>query len=100
METRMMRQHTIVAIGLALAGLAVAPSLPAQTDEPVAPAAAPAATVTPPSRGASMAQVERQFGAPAERVAPVGQPPITRWVYPGMVVFFEYDHVVHAVVRR
>jgi hypothetical protein len=100
METRMMRQHTIVAIGLALAGLAVAPSLPAQTDEPAATAAAPGTTLTPPSRGTSMAQVERQFGAPAERVSPVGQPPITRWVYPGMVVFFEYDHVVHAVVRR
>lgn len=50
-----------------------------------------------PSRGTSMAQVERQFGAPAERFAAVGQPPITRWVYPDFVVFFEYSHVIHAV---
>ncbi len=46
-----------------------------------------------------MAQVERQFGAPTERFAAVGQPPITRWVYPA-IVFFEYDHVVHAVALR
>jgi hypothetical protein len=47
-----------------------------------------------------MAQVERQFGAPTERVAAVGQPPITRWVYADKIVFFEYDHVVHAVALR
>jgi hypothetical protein len=47
-----------------------------------------------------MAQVERQYGAPAERFAAVGRPPITRWDYPNMVVFFEYDHVVHAVALR
>ena len=95
-----MRQHTIVALGLALAGLAAAPSVPAQTDTPTVPAATRADAVATPARGTSMAQVERQFGAPAERIAAVGQPPISRWVYPGMVVFFEYDHVVHAVVRR
>jgi len=50
-----------------------------------------------PSRGMSMAQVEARFGVPAERHAPVGQPPITRWVYPGFVVYFEYSHVVHSV---
>jgi hypothetical protein len=95
----MMRKHTIVAIGLALAGLGMAPSLPAQTDAPAAQDA-PVAAVAAPARGTSMNQVERQFGAPVERVAAVGRPPITRWVYPGMVVFFEYEHVVHAVVRR
>ena len=47
-----------------------------------------------------MAQVERQFGAPTERFAAVGQPPITRWVYRTMIVYFEYDHVVHAVTLR
>ena len=46
------------------------------------------------------AQVEAQFGAPAERYAAVGQPPITRWVYPAFVVYFEYQHVVHTVARR
>ena len=52
-----------------------------------------------PARGSSMARVESRFGAPASRSGPVGQPPITRWEYPGFVVFFEYDHVVHSVQR-
>jgi hypothetical protein len=50
-----------------------------------------------PQRGASMKSVESQFGAPATRHPAVGKPPITRWDYPGFSVFFEYQHVVHAV---
>ncbi|MBM4196190.1 MAG: hypothetical protein FJ197_03690 [Gammaproteobacteria bacterium] len=53
-----------------------------------------------PGRGLSMAQVTSRWGEPAARDAAVGQPPITRWSYPGFIVFFEYDHVVHAVVRK
>ena len=56
-------------------------------------------TVQVPARGASMKTVESQFGAPATRHAAVGKPPITRWDYAGFSVFFEYDHVVHAVAR-
>lgn len=54
-------------------------------------------TVDRPARGASMQAVEAKFGAPAQRHSAVGQPPITRWDYPGFSVFFEYEHVVHAV---
>lgn len=50
-----------------------------------------------PSRGMSMAQVEAHFGSPSEKVAPVGRPPITRWVYPGFTVYFEGHLVIHAV---
>jgi len=64
---------------------------------PVQMAPAQAASVAAPVRGSSMAQVERRYGAPSERAAAVGQPPITRWVYPTFTVYFEYDHVVHAV---
>jgi hypothetical protein len=94
-----MRKQTLSALSLALAAFAAAPSLPAQNLEMAAPPAA-AASVGTPARGTTMAQVERQFGAPAERYPAVGQPPITRWVYPSMVVYFEYDHVVHAVALR
>lgn len=51
-----------------------------------------------PARGLTMAQVEARYGAPADRASAVGQPPITRWEYPGLVVYFENDRVVHAVV--
>jgi hypothetical protein len=54
-------------------------------------------TIELPRRGASMSAVEARFGAPAERHAAVGTPPITRWDYAGFSVYFEYQHVVHAV---
>jgi hypothetical protein len=60
-----------------------------------------------PSRGATMAQVESRFGAPQQKVAPIAgpgsrkrNPPITRWVYPNFNVFFEYNHVVDAVLIK
>jgi hypothetical protein len=94
-----MRKQTFTAFSLCLAGLATAPAVPAQNLEMTNPPAA-SVTVATPGRGQSMAQVEQQFGAPAERFAPVGQPPITRWVYADKIVYFEYNHVVHAVTLR
>lgn len=57
-----------------------------------------------PKRGMTMAQVERRFGAPTEKLAPRGgdsarHPVINRWVYPGYTVYFERTHVIHAVVN-
>lgn len=118
-----MGKQFVAAFGFALLGLAGAPALMAQdlqlpnppaADQAAAEAnapveAAPTASASPstsnpapgvavPARGTSMSQVEARHGAPSERAAPVGQPPITRWVYPAFTVYFEYDHVVHAVV--
>ena len=59
-----------------------------------------AASVAAPSRGLSMAQVESRFGEPSQRVGAVGDPPISRWVYPQFVVYFEGSYVIHAVARR
>jgi hypothetical protein len=53
-----------------------------------------------PQRGMSKANVETRFGMPTARISAVGTPPISRWEYPAFVVYFEYDHVVHAAVRR
>ncbi len=62
---------------------------------------------TVPARGQSMAQVEARFGAPTVKHAAISgpnnrraNPPITRWDYPGYSVYFEYTHVVDAVVNR
>jgi len=30
----------------------------------------------------------------------VGKPPISRWEYPGFVVYFEHEHVIHSVVAN
>lgn len=92
-----MHKAWLAVIGLALGGsggISVAQTL----QVPETPAAAPA--VTTPVRGMSMAAVETRYGAPAQRYDAVGQPPITRWVYPSFVVYFEYSHVVHAVAIR
>lgn len=55
---------------------------------------------TTPRRGALKAQVEAQFGAPEQKHAAVGKPPITRWDYPSFSVYFEYDHVIDAVLKK
>jgi hypothetical protein len=54
-------------------------------------------TVERPRRGMSMTAVESRFGQPATRHSAVGQPPITRWDYPGFAVYFEHQFVIHAV---
>ena len=92
-----MRKTVLAAVGIAC-GLVLAPSF-AQNLQMAEPPAAEARAELP-TRGTSMAQVEARFGAPQERYAAVGQPPITRWVYPSFVVYFEYQHVVHAVAVR
>jgi hypothetical protein len=52
-----------------------------------------------PVKGMTMQQVEKQFGAPTHKSMPVGDPPITRWDYADFSVHFEYDKVLHAVVK-
>lgn len=53
-----------------------------------------------------MANVEHIFGAPQEKLPAVPDPgtklhpPITRWIYPGYVVYFEYNYVVHTVLKK
>jgi hypothetical protein len=55
-------------------------------------------SVPHPNRGMTMATVEAKFGAPAAKHNAVGEPPITRWDYPGFSVYFEHQFVIHAVV--
>ncbi len=56
--------------------------------------------VATPARGMTMDQVATKFGAPVTKVPAVGKPPISRWEYPGFVVYFESDHVIHSVVSN
>jgi hypothetical protein len=57
------------------------------------------AGVETPRRGMRMSAVEARFGAPRDRAAAVGNPPITRWEYDGFTVYFENDIVLHSVSR-
>ncbi|MCH8504766.1 MAG: hypothetical protein LAT50_10640 [Ectothiorhodospiraceae bacterium] len=58
------------------------------------------ASMDRPRNGQTMDQVERRFGAPNDRVAAVGEPPISRWIYGEYTVYFEHDRVLRAVERR
>jgi hypothetical protein len=56
--------------------------------------------VATPTRGMTMEQVSTKFGTPVTKVPAVGKPPISRWEYPGFIVYFEADHVIHSVVAN
>lgn len=51
-----------------------------------------------PRSGMKKHTVERNFGNPIQRHAPIGDPPISSWVYNGYTVYFEFDTVIHTVV--
>lgn len=86
-----------------------APAAASTTAAPtVSTAATPAGETSGPNlpvRGMSMANVEHIFGAPLQKLPAVPDPgtklhpPITRWVYPSYVVYFEYNYVVHTVLK-
>lgn len=53
-----------------------------------------------PTRSMTMDQVREQFGEPVSIEGPVGDPPITRWIYDSYIVHFEREYVIHTVVNR
>jgi hypothetical protein len=44
-----------------------------------------------------MDDVLARFGEPEDRFGPVGEPPITEWVYGSFRVYFENQIVLHAI---
>jgi len=53
-----------------------------------------------PANGQKMENVEIQFGSPIQKINPVGEPPITKWVYQSFTVYFEHETVLHTVVHK
>lgn len=53
-----------------------------------------------PSNGLTQAEVIQRYGEPLERRSPVGDPPITRWVFDDYSVYFEYDTVLESVLHH
>ncbi|MDX1754812.1 MAG: hypothetical protein R3175_02005 [Marinobacter sp.] len=52
-----------------------------------------------PRTGQSQESVRATYGAPQQISGPVGEPPISQWQYPDFTVYFEYDHVIHTVMK-
>ncbi len=90
MNTRIL---AALALGCALTGTALADTVVIGDKVQVRESQMPT-----PKRGTTMSDVEKHFGAPAEKHPTVGQPPITRWDYNGFAVVFEHDRVVDSVV--
>ena len=95
MSYRTLLMSAVLAAGASLAGLA-------QADIVAVPdgIAVKESDGIAPARGMTMNQVASKFGAPVTKVPAVGNPPISRWEYPGFVVYFERDHVIHSVVSE
>ena len=53
-----------------------------------------------PSNGMDKTDVQARFGDPADKRAPVGDPPITRWDYDRWNVYFEHDLVLFTVLHK
>ncbi|MEE9494262.1 MAG: hypothetical protein V3W04_12880 [Gammaproteobacteria bacterium] len=56
--------------------------------------------INTPASGQLMATVISRFGDPQSRLASVGNPPISRWLYKNFTVYFENQRVIHSVVSR
>ncbi len=67
---------------------------------PVGQQAAEKQSLERPRRGTSKENVRSRFGEPLSISGPVGDPPITRWEYQNFSVYFEYDLVLHSVLKQ
>ncbi len=81
-------------------GLALAVSGPTLADVLLIESIQSSPTMQTPRKGLNMAMVRQQFGEPAQQVAAVGEPPISRWEYSGFTVYFEDDLVLHSVIQH
>lgn len=86
-----------IVTGLLYLGLSQADTLTMPEPEPEA--TQQDSSVQVPGRGMTMTAVEEKFGSPDTKYDEVGDPPITRWDYPQFSVYFEYQYVIHSVVK-
>jgi hypothetical protein len=52
-----------------------------------------------PKNGQNKVAIEAKFGAPVQKQAAVGDPPISSWKYKDYSVYFEYDLVLFSVIH-
>lgn len=98
----MMKNHTSTLLAASLILGMLLSATPLQADTLVIPLGHQATdnVSAMPQRGQTKSSVAQRHGEPTTRHAAVGQPPITRWDYPGYSVYFEYDRVIDSVRHR
>ncbi len=67
---------------------------------PIASQASDLQSVARPERGSSKEAVIAEFGNAIAVGPAVGDPPISRWEYQDFYVYFEYQHVIHTVLKH
>jgi hypothetical protein len=67
---------------------------------PVGQQASDKRDIARPTRGMDKTRVIAEYGEPQSKMAAVGEPPISRWVYPDFTVYFESDTVIHSVLTH
>ena len=82
----------LLSLGLACSGASVI------ADTLLVEAVESGSALARPASGMVMAQVLQQYGEPQQRLGPVGEPPISHWVYGDFIVYFEHQHVIHSVI--
>ena len=86
-------------LGLALTLLLASTATNAQTIQiPVGQQAQDKQSIARPRAGMKQDQVRNTFGNPVEWTNPVGEPPISKWIYQDFIVVFEYDQVLHSLL--
>lgn len=93
-------RKTVLAVCAMSLGLGIGTACARADELALGSASQTAAGMGVPDRGLTMAAVEKRYGAPTDRLAAIGKPPITRWVYPSFVVYFEYNLVIHSVATQ
>jgi len=95
-----MKRHRL----LVIVPLLIAPVFVAAQDEPDPSEIDPSAVVqhlaSMPEPGTTMKHVRARLGDPDRIIPPVGDPPITRWVFGQFTVYFENNRVIHSVKHR
>ena len=86
---------TVLALFLTLSNTAVADELLIGVGQQ----AAEMQQVDRPFKGMDRQSVYETFGTPVRQTTPMGEPPITSWVFDNFTVYFEYDYVIHTVLH-
>lgn len=99
-----MRSLIRISLKTAALILLLGPAMPAitladQTVIPVMSQAGERDSRQLPNHGQSQDAVRQSFGTPEAKEGPVGEPPISQWIYPDFVVYFEANKVIHAVLK-
>lgn len=93
-----MRHHTATLIASVFAiTLHSSPALAATIGNNASSQEASTTMAAMPQRGLTMSEVERYYGKPQKKDAPVGKPPISRWHYDGFIVVFDQNYVIHSI---